>query len=243
MARCQVRVTSWPGSLKAREGQPAPAFCHSAKLFVCVSHDPCFCESCLLFIISYTSISSSISKASAKTNKGESRSRYRLCSSLPALFHERGYKQSVALEGADCPHCERLPLRTLRSRKGSLRGRSLHQRSSRVLAPLQPRWSGSTPWCLQLNLAEGMETGESLSSSSPARSTARSLGSEARSGGLFPPGSALLLSSSEEVDVESVEYSAPQSPQYEELLEVVTRVVAKVEHRLAHRETGSTAEE
>ncbi len=46
--------------------------------------------------------------------------------------------------------------------------------------------------------------------------------------GLFPPGSALLLSSSEEVDVESVEYSAPQSPQYEELLEVVTRVVAKL---------------
>ncbi len=42
MARRQVRVTSWPGSLKACEVQPALAFCHSAKLSVCVSHDLCF---------------------------------------------------------------------------------------------------------------------------------------------------------------------------------------------------------
>ncbi len=38
MARRQVRVTSWPGCLKARDMQPASAFCHSAKLSVCVSH-------------------------------------------------------------------------------------------------------------------------------------------------------------------------------------------------------------
>ncbi len=81
-------------------------------------------------------------------------------------------------------------------------------------------------WGSQLDLAEGMETGESLSSSSPARSTAHSLGSEARSA--QGAGSALLLSSSEEVDAESVENSPPQSPQYEELLEVVTRAVAKL---------------
>ncbi len=37
-ARRQVRVTSRPGCLKARDVQPAPAFCHSAKLSVCVSH-------------------------------------------------------------------------------------------------------------------------------------------------------------------------------------------------------------
>ncbi len=36
-ARRQVRVTSRPGCLKARDVQPAPAFCHSAKLSVCVS--------------------------------------------------------------------------------------------------------------------------------------------------------------------------------------------------------------
>ncbi len=41
-------------------------------------------------------------------------------------------------------------------------------------------------------------------------------------------GSALLLSSEEEVDVESIEYSPLQSPQYEELLEVVTHAVAKL---------------
>ncbi len=37
-ARRQVRVTSWPGCLKARDVQPASAFCHSAKLSMCVSH-------------------------------------------------------------------------------------------------------------------------------------------------------------------------------------------------------------
>ncbi|KAI2663485.1 DNA-directed RNA polymerase subunit beta' [Labeo rohita] len=61
-------------------------------------------------------------------------------------------------------------------------------------------------WGLQLNLLEGMETGDPLSPSSPARSTACS-----------------------EVDVESmVNEPLPQSPQYEELLEVVTRAVAKL---------------
>ncbi len=84
-------------------------------------------------------------------------------------------------------------------------------------------------WGSQLDLVEGMETGKSLSSSSAARSTARSLGSEARSAVSSPrgAGSALLLSSFEEVDVESVD-SPPQSPQYEEILEVVTHAVAKL---------------
>ncbi len=51
--------------------------------------------------------------------------------------------------------------------------------------------------------------GESLPSSSLARSTARSLGLEARSAVSSPrgEGSALLLLSSEEVDVESIEHS------------------------------------
>ncbi len=75
-----------------------------------------------------------------------------------------------------------------------------------------------------------METGKFLSSSLPARSTARSLGSEDRSAVSSPRGVGLVLhlSSSKEVDVESVKYSPPQSPKYEELLEVVTRVVAKL---------------
>ncbi len=76
-----------------------------------------------------------------------------------------------------------------------------------------------------------METGESLSSSSPARSSGHSLGSEARSAVSSPRGRGLTLhlSSSEEVDVVSVdEDSHPQSPQYEELVEVVTHAVAKL---------------
>ncbi|MCI4378954.1 hypothetical protein PGIGA_G00222290 [Pangasianodon gigas] len=84
-------------------------------------------------------------------------------------------------------------------------------------------------WGSQMDLAEGMETGLSLSPSSPSRSTVPSLGSEARSAVSSPRGadSALHLSSSEEVDVESVD-PEPQSPQYGELLEVVTRAVAKL---------------
>ncbi len=75
-----------------------------------------------------------------------------------------------------------------------------------------------------------METGGSLSLSSPARSTARSLGSEARSAVSSPQraGSAFHLSPSEEEDVESADYSPIQSQQYEELLEVVICTVAKL---------------
>ncbi len=70
----------------------------------------------------------------------------------------------------------------------------------------------------------------SLSLSSPARSTARSLGSEARSAVSSPQraGPVFHLSPSEEEDVESTGFSPTLSPQYEELLEVVTRAVAKL---------------
>ncbi len=62
-------MTSWPGSLKAREVQPASAFCHSAKLSVCVSPDLCSVSLIYCCLSSYTSIqqrkSSSMSNASA----------------------------------------------------------------------------------------------------------------------------------------------------------------------------------
>ncbi len=148
-----------------------------------------------------------MSKASYKFKRGESSSQYRQCvTPLPSLYHERdthslfmvclGVKHAEsALEGAGCPHCERLPLCTLRSR------RTLFEEGVFASAP-----HGAGPasaeveqqlhsWGSQLDLAEGMETGGSLSLSSPARSTARSLGSEARSavsspqraGPAFPP--------------------------------------------------------
>ncbi|KAI2665230.1 UDP-sugar-dependent glycosyltransferase 52 [Labeo rohita] len=93
------------------------------------------------------------------------------------------------------------------------------------LALLPPRRS----WGSQLDLLEGMETGEPLSPSSPGRSGARSQGSEARSAvpSTQRTASVLPISSSEEVKSESVGV-APHSPQYEELLEVVTRAVAKL---------------
>ncbi len=75
-----------------------------------------------------------------------------------------------------------------------------------------------------MDFKEGLEMGESLSPSSPITSSSHSPGSEARSAG-----SALLLSSSEEVDVESIkQVSPPHSHQYEELVEVLTRAVAKL---------------
>ncbi|KAL0163648.1 hypothetical protein M9458_039401, partial [Cirrhinus mrigala] len=86
-------------------------------------------------------------------------------------------------------------------------------------------------WGSQLDLLEGMETGDPLSPSLPGRSVVRYEGSEARSADTFSHGmgSSLHLSSSEEGDLESaVEETLPQSPQYKELLEVVTRAVAKL---------------
>ncbi len=80
MARRQVRVTWWPGSLKAHDVQPVPSFCHSAKLSVCVSQDICSVSLIYCCLSSYTSIqNSSMTKATFKTNKGKSRSRCRLC--------------------------------------------------------------------------------------------------------------------------------------------------------------------
>ncbi len=203
-----------------------------------------FSESYLLLFVKVTQAaeSSSMSKASFKTNKGESRSRYRLCvPPCPRYITSRdthslcvvclGVKHAKsALEGAGCPHCERLPLRTLRSR------RVLFEEGAFTSVP-----RGDSPtsaeaerrlhlWGLQLDLAEGMETGVSLSSSSPARSIAHSLGSDAHSAVYSPQraGSALLLSSSEGEDVESADYSLIQSPQFDELLQVVTRAVTKL---------------
>ncbi len=71
-----------------------------------------------------------MSKASYKSKKGESSSQYRRCVFLPAHALSRagdthslcvvclGVKHAEsALEEAGCPHCERLPLRTLHSRR------------------------------------------------------------------------------------------------------------------------------
>ncbi|KAI2661633.1 Transposon Ty3-G Gag-Pol polyprotein [Labeo rohita] len=137
-----------------------------------------------------------------------------------------------ALERSDCPHCDALPMRLLRSRKDlfSAEGSFISVPRGSVPASAEAERRLHS-WGSQLDLVEGMETGDPLSSASPTRSAARPSGSEARAAVSSPRGSAstLAISSSEEVDVVSVdEAAAPQFPQYEELLEVVTRAVAKL---------------
>ncbi len=85
-------------------------------------------------------------------------------------------------------------------------------------------------WGSQLDLMEGLETSVSLSPSSPIRSYSCSPRLEARAADTSPraAGSALLISSSEEIDVQSVDDVPSLSPQYEELVDVVTRAVAKL---------------
>lgn len=182
-------------------------------------------------------------KAKSKHSKGESGSRFRLCVPPCPRYITSGDTHSLcvvclgskhaesALEGADCPHCERMSVRLLRSR------RALFEEGAFASVP---RGAGPASaeaerqlhsWGSQVDLTEGMETGESLSPSTSARSGAQSLESEARSAvpSTQGEGSTLRLSSSEEVDVESVDRdSPPHSPRYEELLEVVTRAVAKL---------------
>ncbi|XP_067278254.1 uncharacterized protein [Pseudorasbora parva] len=138
----------------------------------------------------------------------------------------------AALEGAACEHCERLPLRTLRSRRALFEEGA----SARV-----PRGSGPAAaeaerrlqsWGSRLDVAEGLETGAALSLPSPAPSSGSSRGMEARMVVSSPPRESpvLHLSSSEEVDVESIETedSPLQSPACEELVEVLTRAVARL---------------
>ncbi len=138
----------------------------------------------------------------------------------------------AALGGADCPLCESLPLRVLRSRKALFSGEG-----SFIVVP-----HGAGPasaeaerrrrsWGSQRDLVEGSETSESLSPSSPVRSHDCSSRSEARPAVTSPRAAAsvLLVSSSEEVDTGNVEHFAPPlSPQYEELVEVITRAAAKL---------------
>ncbi len=177
-------------------------------------------------------------------HKGESKSQYKQCVPPCKRYLCAGDTHSLcvvclgarhaeaALEGADCPHCESLPLRMLRSRKAIF-----SEEGSFISVP-----HGAGPasaeaerrqrlWGSQRDLMEGSETSESLSPSSPVRSHDRSPSLEACQVDTSPraAAAAFLLSSSEEVDTGNAEYVAPPlSPQYEELVEVVTHATAKL---------------
>ncbi len=138
----------------------------------------------------------------------------------------------AALEGADCSLCESLPLRVLHFRKALFSGEGsficVPHGAGPASAEAERRWRS---WGSQRDLAEGSEMSESLTPSSPVRSHDRSPRSEARPAVTSPraAASALLVSSSEEVDTGNVEHFAPPlSPQYEELVEVITRATAKL---------------
>ncbi|KAI2646175.1 Transposon Ty3-G Gag-Pol polyprotein [Labeo rohita] len=174
---------------------------------------------------------------------GESGPRFRLCLPPCKRYITSGDTHSMcvvclgaehamtALERADCPHCELLPLQVLRSRKALFEEgafTSVPQGAGPASAEAERALHS---WGSQMDLLEGMETGDPLSPSLPDRSDARSEGSEARTAATSSQGtgSSLHLSSSEEGNLESaVEEPLPQSPQYEELLEVVTRAVEKL---------------
>lgn len=90
-------------------------------------------------------------------------------------------------------------------------------------------------WGLQMDLEEGLQKGMALSVPLPSRASACSQGLEARSAvsSLWSESMLLCFSSSEEVDVESIDQeeagdSSSQSIQYKEMYEVVTRVVANL---------------
>ncbi len=77
-----------------------------------------------------------------------------------------------ALEGADCPHCEWLPLRTLRSPKALFEEgdfTSVPRGAGPAFAEAEQRLRS---WESQMDQVEGMKTGESLSFSFPIRSSA-----------------------------------------------------------------------
>ncbi len=138
----------------------------------------------------------------------------------------------AALEGADCPLCESLPLRVLHSRKALFSGEGSFIGVPRGACPASAEAERRRrSWGPQRDLVEGSETSESLSPSSPVRSHDRSPRSEARPAVTSPraAASALLVSSSEEVDTGNVEHFAPPLlPQYEELVEVITRAAANL---------------
>ncbi len=152
-----------------------------------------------------------------------------MCSSLRTLFMRRWHTHSLcvvclgarhaeaALEGADCPHCESLPLCLLRSRK----------------APSPFCWGGAA--AVLVGFAERSDGGirdERVSIfilTYHIRWPLPEFGSPP--GGCSPRAAAaeFLLSSSEEVDVGNTGRITPSlSLQYEELLEVITRAVAKL---------------
>jgi len=156
---------------------------------------------------------------------------HQLCVACLGVEHA----QSV-LEGADCEHCDKLSVKTLRSRRAFF-GEDGSVRAPRGAGPAaaeaQRRRSS---WGSQMDLTAGFETGSALSQPLPVGSSALSQG-EARAAVSSPRDEAqsLRLSSSEELDVVSIDASEHEhtKPYHkslvdEELMEVLTRAVSSI---------------
>ncbi len=163
-ARRHGQVTSWSGSLKTREVQPASAFCLSAKLCVCASVT--IYES---YLLSSNIESSSMSKAEAK-HKGKSSSRYRLCVPPCPRYISSGDTHGLCVVWLGAKHAS-----TARFISGFHCVRFTPRRLFEEGAfPGVPRGAGSTvaeaerrlgSWESQMDQVEGMKTVEPLSSS------------------------------------------------------------------------------
>lgn len=138
----------------------------------------------------------------------------------------------AALEGAACEHCLWLPQRSLLSRlalfdeSGSIRKpHGSGPASAEAVRGLQS-------WGSQMDLLGG-ETASVLSHPSNPIASGKGLGAR-MAASPAPSGSSMHCSSSEELEsvsvqaVETEDHETPLSQGYEELLEVVTRAVAKL---------------
>ncbi len=138
-----------------------------------------------------------------------------------------------ALESARCEHCDVLPLRTLRSHLAFFREDAqacVPQGSCPAAAEAQRRLRS---WGSQRDLSAEVETGAAFSLPSPDIFSAFSQGWEARTSSAPIEAQTLQLSYSKKLDVVSAnamytEDSPPQSHAYEEIVEVVTRVVERL---------------
>lgn len=146
-----------------------------------------------------------------------------MCASLPRCViggdtHNLLYKLhgSGSLKGADCTHCEHLTLRMLCYRRPYL------MRAARF---------GS--WGSQMELVEELEMGPFSALTAGSSAVTQDLEARSTASSTLSENPMLALSSFEEVDIVSIEAgesddSPPVSPDYEELVEIVTHSVAKL---------------
>ncbi|KAI5102599.1 hypothetical protein C0J45_7951, partial [Silurus meridionalis] len=134
-----------------------------------------------------------------------------------------------ALEGVECSHCSRMAMRTLRSRRALFERSSLPRGSGPALSEAKRR---RRSWGSQADLAAELESDESASASS-AELSFGSIGEAGPMAASSPGTSSAALHVSLSEEGELMDASEPVEPSqpvlYEELLEVVTRAVAKLD--------------